>query len=315
MANPVMNSIVKDWSTQQTTPAGYPTMPGYQPASQQAPNPYAGQTNPYAAQQAPAYGQPTGYGAPQAYGQQQGAYGDPMASYEAMMTAPAADAVDRGRMTYDDVVVKSLICFGLLLAGATVGWMMGLASPSIAVASMSVGCLVTLGLGLFVQFSKKVRPGAIIAYSLIEGVVLGALSCFFEIVYPGIVVTAVLATPFSFGFIRNSGAVTRIATIGSISFFFYYMISLILSRSGAVDMTAVNNYKVFGFIPLGVIIGVIAIIIGVLCLVRDFDAVKVGVNTGVPVKYSWLCTFAIMTDVIWIYLEILKLLSYFMRRD
>ena len=40
MANPVMNSIVKDWSTQQTTPAGYPTMPGYQPASQQAPNPY-----------------------------------------------------------------------------------------------------------------------------------------------------------------------------------------------------------------------------------------------------------------------------------
>ena len=71
MANPVMNSIVKDWSTQQTTPAGYPTMPGYQPASQQAPNPYAGQTNPYAAQQAPAYGQPTGYGDPQAYGQQQ----------------------------------------------------------------------------------------------------------------------------------------------------------------------------------------------------------------------------------------------------
>ena len=40
MANPVMNSIVKDWSTQQTTPAGYPAMPGYQPASQQAPNPY-----------------------------------------------------------------------------------------------------------------------------------------------------------------------------------------------------------------------------------------------------------------------------------
>ena len=324
MANPVMNSIVKDWSTQQTTPAGYPTMPGYQPASQQAPNPYAGQANPYAAQQAPAYGQPTGYGNPQAYGQQQGAYGDPMASYEAMMTAPAADAVDRGRMTYDDVVVKSLICFGLLLAGATVGWMMGLVSPFIAVTSMFVGCLVTLGLGLFVQFSKKVRPGAIIAYSLIEGVVLGALSCFFEIVYPGIVVTAVLATlvvigvtlaAFSFGFIRNSGTVTRIATIGSISFFFYYMITFVLSSTGAVDMTAVNNYEVFGFIPLGVIIGVVAIIIGVLCLVRDFDAVKVGVNTGVPVKYSWLCTFAIMTDVIWIYLEILKLLSYFMRRD
>ena len=51
MANPVMNSIVKDWSTQSTTPAGYPEMPGYQPASQQAQNPYAGATNPYGAQQ------------------------------------------------------------------------------------------------------------------------------------------------------------------------------------------------------------------------------------------------------------------------
>ena len=323
MANPVMNSIVKDWSTQQTTPAGYPTMPGYQPASQQAPNPYAGQANPYAAQQAPAYGQPTGYGNPQAYGQQQGAYGDPMASYEAMMTAPAADAVDRGRMTYDDVVVKSLICFGLLLAGATVGWMMGLASPFIAVTSMFVGCLVTLGLGLFVQFSKKVRPGAIVVYSLVEGFVLGALSCAFEMMYPGIVVSAVLATlvvigvtlgAFTMGFVRNSNTLTRVAGIGSFAFFIYYMASLFLSGTGLVNMAVVRNITVFG-IPLGIIIGVLAVFIGVLCLVRDFDAVKVGVANNVPEKYSWLCTFAIMTDVIWIYLEILKILSYLMRRD
>ena len=91
MANPVMNSIVKDWSTQQTTPAGYPAMPGYQPASQQAPNPYGGQSNPYATQQGQAYGEQGAYGMPQqgqAYGQQ-GAYGDQMASYEAMMNAPA----------------------------------------------------------------------------------------------------------------------------------------------------------------------------------------------------------------------------------
>ena len=87
-----------------------------------------------------------------------------------------------------------------------------------------------------------------------------------------------------------------------------------LGVTGAVDMTLVRNIQVFG-IPLGVIIGLLAVFIGVLCLVRDFDAVKVGVNAGVPVKYSWLCTFAIMTDVIWIYLEILRILSYFMRRD
>ena len=326
MANPVMNSIVKDWSTQQTTPAGYPAMPGYQPASQQAQNPYGGSTNPYAQGGAvdysgqPVYGapqgSPTGYPAPSAYEEQ-------MASYEAMMNAPAADAVDRGTMTYDDVVVKSLICFGLLLVGAVAGWMTGIVALSAAMLVAFAACAVTLGLALFIQFSKKVRPGAIVVYSLVEGFVLGALSCAFEMMYPGIVVSAVLATlvvigvtlgAFTMGFVRNSNTLTRVAGIGSFAFFIYYMASLFLSGTGLVNMAVVRNITVFG-IPLGIIIGVLAVFIGVLCLVRDFDAVKVGVANNVPEKYSWLCTFAIMTDVIWMYLEILKILSYFMRRD
>ena len=339
MANPVMNSIVKDWSTQQTTPAGYPAMPGYQPASQQAQNPYGGSTNPYAQGGADAqYGYANGsteyaaqntYPAPQGapvYGlpqNQQGGYETSMDSYEAMLNAPAADAVDRGAMTYDDVVVKSLMCFGLLLVGAVAGWMTGIVALSAAMLVAFAACAVTLGLALFIQFSKKVRPGAIVAYSLVEGFVLGALSCAFEMMYPGIVVSAVLATlvvigvtlgAFTMGFVRNSNTLTRVAGIGSFAFFIYYTASLFLSGTGLVNMAAVRNITIFG-IPLGIIIGVLAVFIGVLCLVRDFDAVKVGVANNVPEKYSWLCTFAIMTDVIWIYLEILKILSYFMRRD
>ena len=326
MANPVMNSIVKDWSTQQTTPAGYPEMPGYQPASAQAHNPYVGETNPYGTQQGVDYsGQPI-YGAPQgnptAYPAPSG-YEEQMASYEAMMNAPAADAVDRGTMTYDDVVVKSLMCFGLLLVGAVAGWMSGMVAIGAAMLVALAACVVTIGLAVFIQFSKKVRPGAIVAYSLVEGFVLGALSCAFEMRYPGIVVSAVLATlvvigttlaAFTMGFVRNSSTLTRVAGIGSFAFFSYYLFSFALSMTGFVNMRAVNNITLFG-IPLGVIIGVLAVFIGVLCLVRDFDAVKVGVANNVPEKYSWLCTFAIMTDVIWIYLEILKILSYLMRRD
>ena len=326
MANPVMNSIVKDWSTQSTTPAGYPEMPGYQPASAQAQNPYGGATNPYGTQRGVDYsGQPV-YGTAQAgtegYPVSSG-YEEQMASYEAMMNAPAADAVDRGTMTYDDVVVKSLMCFGLLLVGAVAGWMSGMVAIGAAMLVALAACVVTIGLAVFIQFSKKVRPGAIVAYSLVEGFVLGALSCAFEMRYPGIVVSAVLATlvvigvtlgAFTMGFVRNSSTLTRVAGIGSFAFFSYYLFSFALSVTGMVDMRAVNNITLFG-IPLGVIIGVLAVFIGVLCLVRDFDAVKVGVANNVPEKYSWLCTFAIMTDVIWIYLEILKILSYFMRRD
>ena len=328
MANPVMNSIVKDWSTQQATPAGYPAMPGYQPASAQAQNPYGGSTNPYAqggagdAAQA-TYPVPQGtpvYGVPQG---QQGAYADSMASYEAMMNAPAADAVDRGTMTFDDVVVKSIMCFGLLLVGATAGWMTGIVAMGLALVLFFASCAVTLGLALFIQFSKKIRPGAIVTYSLIEGFSLGVISYTFESYFPGIVISAVLATlvvigttlaAFMMGFVRNSSTLTRVAGIGSVAFFFYYLVTFALSVTGMVDMRAVNNTTVFG-IPLGVIIGVLAVFIGVLCLVRDFDAVKVGVASNVPEKYSWLCTFAIMTDVIWIYLQILKILSYLMRRN
>ena len=328
MANPVMNSIVKDWSTQQATPAGYPAMPGYQPASAQAQNPYGGSTNPYAQGGAgdaaqTTYPVPQGtpvYGVPQ---NQQGAYADSMASYEAMMNAPAADAVDRGTMTFDDVVVKSIMCFGLLLVGATAGWMTGIVAMGLALVLFFASCAVTLGLALFIQFSKKIRPGAIVTYSLIEGFSLGVISYTFEAYFPGIVISAVLATlvvigttlaAFMMGFVRNSSTLTRVAGIGSVAFFFYYLVTFALSVTGMVDMRAVNNTTVFG-IPLGVVIGVLAVFIGVLCLVRDFDAVKVGVASNVPEKYSWLCTFAIMTDVIWIYLEILRILSYLMRRN
>ena len=326
MANPVMNSIVKDWSTQSTTPAGYPEMPGYQPASAQAQNPYAGATNPYGTQQGVDYsGQPV-YGTAQAGtggSPVSSGYEEQMASYEAMMNAPAADAVDRGTMTFDDVVVKSIMCFGLLLVGAVAGWMTGIVAMGVAMVLFFASCAVTLGLAIFIQFSKKIRPGAIVTYSLIEGFSLGVISYTFEAYFPGIVISAVLATlvvigttlaAFMMGFVRNSSTLTRVAGIGSIAFFFYYLVTFALSLSGMVNMRAVNSITVFG-IPLGVIIGVLAVFIGVLCLVRDFDAVKVGVANNVPEKYSWLCTFAIMTDVIWIYLEILKILSYLMRRD
>lgn len=326
MANPVMNSIVKDWSTQSTTPAGYPEMPGYQPASAQAQNPYAGATNPYGAQQGVDYsGQPV-YGTAQAGtggSPVSSGYEEQMASYEAMMNAPAADAVDRGTMTFDDVVVKSIMCFGLLLVGAVAGWMTGIVAMGVAMVLFFASCAVTLGLAIFIQFSKKIRPGAIVTYSLIEGFSLGVISYTFEAYFPGIVISAVLATlvvigttlaAFMLGFVRNSSTLTRVAGIGSLAFFFYYFVTFALSVTGLVDMTAVNNAKIFG-IPLGIIIGVLAVFIGVLCLVRDFDAVKVGVANNVPEKYSWLCTFAIMTDVIWIYLEILKILSYLMRRN
>ena len=111
------------------------------------------------------------------------------------MNAPAADAVDRGRMTYDDVVVKSLMCFGLLVAGAVVGWMTGVIVPGLAMLTALGLCAVTLCLGavraLFEEGAPRVRLSPT---RCSRASCLGALSFAFETLYPGIVVLAVLAT-------------------------------------------------------------------------------------------------------------------------
>ena len=324
MANPVMNKIVKDWSTQSSTPAGYPTMPGYQPASQQAPNPYAGQTHPYAtpSQAAPYSAQPT-YGMPQeqAYGQQ-GAYGDPMASYEAMMNGPAADAVDRGRMTYDDVIVKTGITFGVIVVGAVLGWMTFTISMAAAVVLSGVATIVAFGLAMANTFMRITNPALVLAYAAFEGLALGAISAAFETRYPGIVIQAVVATLFVFGVtlalfasgrIRNSPKLARFTLIALVSFVVFRLLTVLLEFSGAVDTTAVGRMTVMG-IPLGVVVGVVAVLIGTFCLIQDFDRVKVGVEYGAPARAAWTCAFGLAVTLVWMYLEILRLLSY-LRND
>ena len=67
-------------------------------------------------------------------------------------------------------------------------------------------------------------------------------------------------------------------------------------------------------IPLGVVVGVVAVLIGTFCLIQDFDRVKVGVEYGAPARAAWTCAFGLAVTLVWMYLEILRLLSY-LRND
>ena len=305
MANPVLDNLSKKWAPGQT-PAGYPTMPGYQVSGQSAQNPYGGQTNPYGQPQG-AYGQQTNpYGQPQgAYGVPQGApYGidaSQMGAYEAAMNAPSADAVDRGRMTYDDVIVKTGITFGVIVVGAVLGWMTFTISMAAAVVLSGVATIVAFGLAM---------------------ANLGAISAAFETRYPGIVIQAVVATLVVFGVtlalfasgrIRNSPKLARFTLIALVSFVVFRLLTVLLELSGAVDTTAVGRMTVMG-IPLGVVVGVVAVLIGTFCLIQDFDRVKVGVEYGAPARAAWTCAFGLAVTLVWMYLEILRLLSY-LRND
>lgn len=303
MANPVFNRLESEWEQEARTPAGYPTMPGYRPG-----DPGTGAADPrtaYADQAASAQAARTA-GAP-TFDQR---------AMEQAYSAPAADAVDRGRMTYDDVIMKTGISFGLLVVAAMVAWWMTVANPGVGVALMGVGFLLGFVLAMVNIFSRTIRPALVLSYAAAEGIALGGLSAVFEQTYPGIVAQALVATVavfgvtlalFASGRVRNSSKLTRFTLIALIGILVYRLLDWVLVLTGLVA-TSTSNMTFMG-IPLGVAVGLLAVLVGAACLIQDFDQAKVGVEMGAPAKYAWSCAFGLMVTVVWMYLEILQLLA------
>ena len=302
MANPVFNRLESEWEQEARTPAGYPTMPGYRPGEAgtgaDPRTAYADQAA--AAQAARTAGAPT-------FDQR---------AMEQAYSAPAADAVDRGRMTYDDVIMKTGISFGLLVVAAMAAWWMTLANPGVGVALMGVGFLLGFVLAMVNIFSRTIRPALVLAYAAVEGVALGGLSAVFEQTYPGIVAQALVATVavfgvtlalFASGRVRNSSKLTRFTLIALIGILVYRLLDWVLVLTGLVG-TSTSNMTFMG-IPLGVAVGLLAVLVGAACLIQDFDQAKVGVEMGAPAKYAWSCAFGLMVTVVWMYIEILQLLA------
>ena len=306
MANPVFNRLESEWK--ETTPAGYPTMPGYQPGTGAAPGatdprfPYgaAGAAQASRSQQVPTYDQRA------------------LDEAERSLAGPSADAVDRGRMTYDDVIVKTALLFAVLVVGAAGTWMATVSNPGLGVMLMGLGMLVGFVLAMVNIFSRTIRPALIIAYAAAQGLAMGGLSAVMEMQYQGIVAQAVLATAslfavtlllFASGKVRNSPKLARFTLIGLIGILVYRVLNWILVLTGVFSSPGGMNDAVFLGMSLGTVVGVLAVLIGAACLIQDFDQAKVGVQMGAPAKFAWSCAFGLMVTVVWMYVEILQLLA------
>ena len=137
--------------------------------------------------------------------------------------------ITQTRMTMEGTTSKVMGMFLAVLAGAGVTWFLGL--YSLAFPAMFVG----LGLGLWAAFSKKVRPGVMMAYALAQGVFIGGISGIFEAMYPGIVQTAVIGTfatagamfaAYRFGWVKVDARFTRIMTFAIMGYFVFAMVNL-----------------------------------------------------------------------------------------
>lgn len=247
------------------------------------------------------------------------------AQLEGAFSGPPASAVETGRMTIEDTVYKTLALFGVLVVTAVVGWIWTMSpvtatNPTPSLIPWIVGALGGFVLAMVVSFGsrKKVRPALIFAYAAFEGLFVGGISAFFEYIYPGIVLQATLATLavvgvtlalFASGKIRASKRATKIWMIAMIGYLVFSLLNVILMWTGVVpDAFGLHSAKVFG-IPLGLIIGVLVVIMAAYSLVLDFDMIQNGVRNAAPRQYGWLGGFGIMVTVVWLYIEILRIIA------
>lgn len=216
-----------------------------------------------------------------------------------------------GIMTFENTMNKVIVSFALVLVGALVGW----ALPGLTFPAMLIG----LGLGLVNIFKKEPNKGLILAYAAVEGIFVGGLSRILEAGAPGIVSQAVIATAcvigvtlflYKTGYIRTSPKMTKFFIIAGSAYLVFSLVNFFLMLSGATNSAwgLRTDITVFG-IPLGLILGVFAVLMGAYSLIMDFDFVENGVANRIPEKYGWTAAFGIVVTVVWIYVEIIRLLS------
>jgi len=234
---------------------------------------------------------------------------DTIRQNQAEVDAQFDSIVSSQKMTVGGTAIKIAGLFTLLLTGALIAWnvpaVQALWLPSVFVA---------FGLAMWITFSKKIRPAAVIAYAVIEGIFIGAISFFFESQYEGIVMNAVIGTlttagamftAYSMGWIKVTARFTRVMTFAIIGYAGFAVVNLLV---GLFSGTA-GVYST----PFAWVAGLIGVGLAAFTLNLDFEDISQGAANGLPREYEWKASFGLVVTMIWLYIEILRLLSIFNR--
>lgn len=239
---------------------------------------------------------------------QQG-YGQP--GLDPYQTQPTVGGV----MTLDDVIAKTAITLGVVGVAAVAAFML---LPSALMFPALIGSgIVGLITVFMVAGRSRVPVGGVLFYAAVEGVFIGLFSKWFEQLYPGIVGSAVLATfvtaaatlfAYKFFNIRVTDKFRRIVTIATIALAGVLLVNFVLAIFGInIGVRAAGEGA--GLLAIG--ISVLAVVLAVLNLVTDFDSVERGIAMRAPANESWRAAFGITVTMVWLYTEILRILSYF----
>lgn len=245
----------------------------------------------------------------QGYGQ---AYPTP-GQLQDMYNQPSAGPVQTGRVTMDDVVMKTLTLFSLVIGFGAVGWIGSDMNRSLGMMFWLGGMIGTLILGLVIAFKKTISVPLIIGYAALEGLFVGAISNFFNDAYgEGLVSTAVVATLATFagmflayksGFLKVTDKFRRIVTLAIFGYAIFAVINFIFA------MVSNTPFGFGGTGPLGIGLSIFAVGLASLTLALDFDSIDRAIATGAPKQFSWLLAHGLIVTLVWLYIEFLRLLA------
>jgi uncharacterized YccA/Bax inhibitor family protein len=182
-----------------------------------------------------------------------------------------------------------------------------------------LGALAGFVLAMVNIFKKSVSPGLVIAYAVAQGTFLGAISRLYEGEYQGIVVQAIVGTAAVFGAVlfgyksgrlRATPKFAKVVTFGLVGLVAVFLLNVLASAFGAGDALGLNSGG-----PFAILLTLGLIVFGALTFVLDFDQADRMVAYGVPEKESWRVAFGLVVGLIFLYLNMLRLLSYLQSSD
>lgn len=246
-------------------------------------------------------------------------YGQPGHGYPQQAQAYPPSAPPRVEtMTLDDVVVRTISLLAITGVIGAVAWV--LVPDSLALPAVIGAAIVGLILGLVISFGRITNPALIGVYAAVEGVFVGVFSRWFEAVYPGIVLQAVVGT---FGVFAGMAALYKFKVLRATPKFTKFVLGALL---GLVAVMLINFVMYFFGASLGIRAGVtgevgwlpivfsiVVICVAALTFILDFAMIEEGVRYGAPRKFAWYAAFGLLVGLVWLYLEILRLLSYLRR--
>jgi uncharacterized YccA/Bax inhibitor family protein len=217
-------------------------------------------------------------------------------------------------VTLNDVIVKTSVSLAVLVIGAVIGWQFAPSAPWLTWVAMLVG----LGLGLANTFMKRTSPPMVLAYAFVEGIFLGGISFFYDqmvqqVQYEGLVSQAIIGTLVAFGvmlalystrIIKVNGTFMKVMAVALVSYLVIALASLVAALFGVG-----GGWGFYGVGTLGLLLCAFGVLLAAFTLNLDFAAIEQGIATGLPERESWRMSFGLLVTLIWLYLEILRMLA------